>query len=337
MLYMPTMGLEPSTSPRFVGEHEFRSLVPMSAAVAAVRDAFVAVSSTAGAGHPARIVLGDGDALAMLARLTAGGDTVVKAVTVRPSNRERGLPTIHSVLVVFDGEDGSPALLLDGRAVTAVRTGAASAVATDVLASRDASILAVIGSGAQAADQVEGVCAVREIAEVRLASRNHATRDALAERIGKERPDVRVTTCESPREAVATADVICCATTAVQPLFGADDVKTGVHINAIGSYTPEMCELDPLLLGAARVIAVDQVAAALTEAGEVIRAVAAGVIAADRLRELGAIVGEGATSFEGTTVFKSVGIAAQDWAVGTLARRRLAAAVAPESVGLVER
>lgn len=322
--------------PRFIGEHEFRRLVPMSAAVAAVRDAFVAVSARAGADHPARIMLRGGDALAMLARLTAGGDTVVKAVTVRPSNRERGLPTIHSVLVVFDGDDGSPALLLDGRAVTAVRTGAASGVATDVLAARSASILAVIGSGGQAADQVEGVCTVREIAEVRLASRNHSTRDALAARIVRERPGMRVTTCESPREAVATADVICCATTSVQPLFGVEDVKTGAHINAIGSYTPEMCELDPLLLGAAQVIAVDQVDAALAEAGEVVRAIEAGVIATDRLRELGAMLREGATAFEGTTVFKSVGIAAQDWAVGTLARRRLAEPVVAESVGVTD-
>jgi ornithine cyclodeaminase len=261
----------------------------------------------------------------MMARLEPSHDTVVKTVTISPDNARVGLPTLHALVICFDGSTGQPTTLIDGAAVTAVRTGAASGVATDLLASRDARVLTVIGSGGQAADQVEAVCTVRDIREIRIASRNRVSCQALASRLGAAKPTIRVTAHESPKEAVADADVICCATTSTHPLFSRGDLKTDVHVNAIGAYTASMCELHPEVLASARIVAVDQVEAALEEAGDIIQAVEAGAISVAALRELGSLISDSSTRPDGgLTVFKSVGIAAQDWAVARLARERAA-------------
>jgi ornithine cyclodeaminase len=300
-------------------EHDLRRLVPMGAAIEAVRQAFVAVAERR-ADQPRRLVSRDGRALSMMAQIEPGRDTVVKTVTISPDNRRMGLPTLHAVVLCFDGSTGQPTALIDGAAVTALRTGAASGVATDLFARRDARILALIGSGGQAKDQVEAVCAVRDITEIRIASRNWVTCQALAQRLRSAEASVRVTAHESTREAVANADVICCATTSMQPLFSRADLKTDAHVNAIGAYTPSMCELDPDVLADARIVAVDQLEAALEEAGDLIQAIEAGAISIDALRELGSLLSDSTRHAEGgLTVFKSVGIAAQDWAVTTLA------------------
>jgi ornithine cyclodeaminase len=307
-----------------LGEAEFRRLVPMDAAIEAVREAFVAVVEGR-ADQPQRLVSGDGRALAMVAKLQPSGETVVKAVTVFPENGSAGLPTIHALVVGFDGDTGEPAVLIDGGAVTALRTGAASGVATDLLAADDSSVLACIGSGGQAADQIDAVCAVRRIGEVRIAGRERAHSEALAARILDARPDVLVTAHASVGEAVDGADVVCCSTTATRPLFSRADLNDEVHINAIGAYTPEMCEVGPHVLAEARVVAVDQVGAALEEAGDLIQAIDAGALSVERLAELGTLLSSSEPPGKGgLTVFKSVGIAAQDWAVTTLALRRAA-------------
>jgi ornithine cyclodeaminase len=216
-------------------------------------------------------------------------------------------------------------VLIDGGAVTAVRTGAASGVATDLLARPDARVLAIVGTGGQAADQVDAVCAVRPIEEIRVASRTQASREAFARKLAEQRPGVRVEAAPSARAAVEGADVICCATNATEPLFSRADVGDDVHVNAIGAFTLSMCELGADLLADARVLAVDQVEAALEEAGDLVRAIEAGAIATESLQELGTLLAAGRPVEQGgLTVFKSVGIAAQDWAVTTLARERAA-------------
>jgi ornithine cyclodeaminase len=305
-------------------EQELRELVSMGAAIEAVRQAFLALAERR-ADQPPRLVSRDGRALTMMARLDPSQDTVVKTVTISPDNRRMGLPTLHAIVLCFDGSTGRPTALIDGAAVTALRTGAASGVATDLFARRDARILAVIGSGAQATDQVEAVCAVRDIHEVRIASRNQVTCQTLARRIAEAKPTIRVTAQKSTGEAVGDADVICCATTSTQPLFSRVDLKTDVHVNAIGAYTASMCELHPDVLANARIVAVDQVDAALEEAGDVIQAIKAGAISIDLLRELGSLLlGSAQRAEGGLTVFKSVGVAAQDWAVARLAFERAA-------------
>ncbi|MGH2935272.1 MAG: ornithine cyclodeaminase family protein [Gaiellaceae bacterium] len=297
---------------------ELRRLVPMTDAIDAVGAAFRALSAGE-TEQPPRISFADGTGLAMAARLD-GGDAY-KLVSLRPDNGARGLPTIHALVVWFDGVTGEPRLLVEGSALTSLRTGAASGYATQLLAAPDASTLAMIGAGGQAMDQVRAVCAVRPIERVRVFSPSGVSARALAERV-EEELDVRACAAASAEVAVEDADVVCCATSATSAVLAAETVAGRVHVNAVGSYRPEMRELPPELLAAAEVLAVDEVAAALAEAGEVIDAVERGVRARGSLVEIGAVDVD-PVELRSPTVFKSVGVAVQDWAICRLLDARI--------------
>jgi ornithine cyclodeaminase/alanine dehydrogenase-like protein (mu-crystallin family) len=215
----------------------------------------------------------------------------VKVVSIVPGN--------PAGLVVVFGADGSPLGVVDGPTITAIRTGAGSGLATRVLARDGASTLAMLGSGAMAFDQVEAVRAVRPIQEVFVWSRTLENARAFAERVGGE-------AAADADEAVRQADIVSCATPARTPLFSEDSVRSGTHINAVGAFTPEMTELAADLLERAYVV-VDDIEAAASEAGDLIQA--------DRqpnttLRDL--LAGKHPQIGEDVTVFKSVGVAAQD-------------------------
>ena len=300
-----------------ISPDRLRELVPMHAAIAAVRDGFIA-GSAGGIEQPTRLALEGGRALAMLAADRQGIGTVLKAVTVRGGNPGRGLPAVQAVAIWFDGETGTPEAVIDGGTLTALRTGAASGVATDLLASPDAAVLAMIGAGGQAPDQVRAVCAVRPIREVRIASRDPVHAAALAARLGGELEPVRVVATNLPG-ALIGADVVCTATTATRPLFAARDLAQAVHVNAVGAYTEAMCELPAELLAEASVVAVDLIDAALAEAGDLIQAIRLGLLQRERLVEIGTLLARPAAPPGGRTVFKSVGVAAQDWALARLA------------------
>jgi ornithine cyclodeaminase/alanine dehydrogenase-like protein (mu-crystallin family) len=309
---------------REVSGAELRRLVPMSDAIAAVRDAFV-LTSQGRCDLPIRVGLQDASLLAMLASVDGGSGSAVKLLTVNQHNRDLGLPTIQSVVLWFDRATGASQLMLEGAAVTALRTGAASGVATDLLSPKDASVLAMIGAGGQAMDQVMAVVAVRPVTEIRVASQrpesaaNFCAR--LRELVG---PGVTVTAVGDADAAVAGADVICCATPATTPLFRDSSVKDDAHINAVGAFRPSMCELPADLLRRADVIAIDQRQAALEEAGDLIQAIATGAISRESLVEIGTLLGAGSHERNGgPTVFKSVGIASQDWAIADLVRTRV--------------
>jgi ornithine cyclodeaminase/alanine dehydrogenase-like protein (mu-crystallin family) len=309
---------------REVSGAELRRLVPMSDAIAAVRDAFV-LTSAGRYDLPVRVGLQDSSLLAMLASVAGGDGSTVKLLTINQQNRALGLPTIQSVVLWFDKATGVSQLILDGAAVTALRTGAASGVATDLLAHADASVLAMIGAGGQAMDQVLAVMAVRPVKEIRVASqRPESAADFCARLREQVGPTVTVTAVGDADAAVAGADVICCATPATAPLFKDSSIKDDAHINAVGAFRPSMCEVPADLLRRADVIAIDQWAAALEEAGDLIQAIASGAISQKSLVEIGTLLGAGARDRKGgPTVFKSVGIASQDWAIADLVRTRV--------------
>ena len=307
---------------RLLNAADVRTALPMSEAIAAMREAFAAVSAGR-AQVPLRTHIGlDGErgggggaTLTMPAAMTEPVRLGTKLLTIFPANPARGLPLIQGVVVIFDAETGRPLGVLEGMTLTAIRTGAASGLATDVLARPDASRVAIIGSGVQARTQLEAVCCVRDIDHVAVYSQTpeHAAR--FAEEMGP-RPDVPgpVQVAHSAIEAVAGADIICTATTAASPVITGTDASDGVHVNAVGSYTLEMQELGADLLSRARLV-VDQVAATLQEAGEVVAAVRSGSVREEDLIELGAIVNgvaRGRERSDEVTVFKSVGLAVQD-------------------------
>jgi ornithine cyclodeaminase/alanine dehydrogenase-like protein (mu-crystallin family) len=294
---------------------DVRRLVPMTDAIATARAAFTAVSRGELI-QPPRVATPDGSILVMLAQGPRSAD-VVKIVTVRPGNAAIGLPSLHGIALALDPATGAPAAVIDGSALTALRTGAASGLATDLLAASDAACVAMIGAGAQAADQVLAVCAVRPVTKVLVASRRRSSAEELAARLRARLPGVACRAVGTPAEAVSHADVVCTATTATEPLFDVRDLRDVVHVNAVGAHSARASELGPPVLRQASVIAVDQAAAALREAGDIVQALLAGAITESDLTEIGTLCqavpppARGA----GLTVFKSVGVAAQDWAL----------------------
>lgn len=226
-----------------------------------------------------------------------GGETGIKVVSIVPGN-----PV--GIVVAF-GEDGSPLGMVDGATLTAIRTGAAAGLATELLARPDARTMAMLGAGSMAFDQIEAVRAVRNIDRVLVWSRSERSAAELAERVSGE---VEL----NADRAVAQADIVSCATPAATPLFKGDSVRPGSHVNAVGAFTPEMAELPADLLSESFVV-VDDLDAAAAEAGDLIQA---RVEAAATLTDL--LEGE-ITRLSETTVFKSVGIASQDVAAATAA------------------
>ena len=239
----------------------------------------------------------------------ASGQLGAKLVTFFPDNQ--GIPTHHAVIVLFRADTGEPVAIMDGRLITEMRTGAVSAVATRMLAREDASILAILGSGAQARSHLEALRLVRQFREVRVWSPRHA--GAFAREFG-------VHEASSPEHAVRGADVIVVATTSRTPVLFGDWLSPGVHINAVGAVRPEWRELDDAVLRAAKLY-VESREAASCESGDV-RA-AGGIVA-----EIGEVIGgtkPARQSDEEITLFKSVGVAVEDLASAALVFRQVGA------------
>lgn len=267
---------------RYLNAAVTRSALPMPDAVDSMVHAF-----SGDAEAPLRSMVGP--SLVMPGRLD---DLIaIKVVSSVPGNPA-------GMVLVLDG-DGSPLGLVDGPTLTAIRTGAVSGLATRLLAKENAKTLAMLGAGAMSFDQVEAVRTVRPIDRVLVWSRHIQNAEALAKRVGGE-------AVGDADEAVRRADVVSCATPATAPLFADESVQPGTHVNAVGAFTPEMVELPTDLLDRAYVV-VDDVEAARAEAGDLIRA---GREPNTTLRDL--LAGRSPEIGEDVTVFKSVGVAAQD-------------------------
>jgi ornithine cyclodeaminase/alanine dehydrogenase-like protein (mu-crystallin family) len=229
-----------------------------------------------------------------------------KLVTFFHVNQD--VPTHHALIVLFRPETGEPMAILDGRLITEMRTAAASAVATDLLARPDAAVLGILGAGVQAASHLEALNLVRRFREVRVWSPRHAA--VFAAQHGVE----AVPTAQA---AARGADVIVVATSSRTPVLLGEWVAPGAHVNAVGACRPDWRELDDDLVRRARLY-VDSRAAATKEAGDVIAA-------GDPFAELGeAVAGTrpGRQSLEEITLFKSVGVAVEDVVSADLVYRR---------------
>lgn len=232
-----------------------------------------------------------------------------KLVTFYPANTR--LATHHAIIALFRPETGEPLALMDGRLITELRTAAASAVATELLARADASVLAILGSGVQAASHLAAMRLVRTVREVRVWSPRTASRFAA---------EHGVLAAGSAEEAVRGADLIVTATSATTPVLRGDWVQPGAHVNAVGACRPDWRELDDGLLRRARVW-VDSLDAALKESGDVIAAGSRRV--AGELGSVAAGALAGRSNAAEITIFKSVGVAVEDVAAAELVRSRL--------------
>ena len=267
----------------------------------------------------------DGVTLIMPGALDGARDVAlaVKVVSVFPENKSRGVPSIHGLVLVVDPQTGCPTAVLDGTALTSVRTAAACGLATDLLSRRDSKVLTVIGSGVQARTQVEAVCCVRPIEHVRICNPNlESAQAAAAELSGRSPIPASVSATRDITQALRDADVICAATTSRTPVLADSDLAPGTHINAIGSFQPHVREL-PSATVARSLLVVDERQAALEEAGDILQAVADGSIAESHIHcELGDLLlgaAAGRTSEDQITLFKSVGLAVQDVAAARAA------------------
>lgn len=309
----------------FIDADRIRAAVPMVELLDAVEAAYRDVAAGRDR-SPLRshLDLGDGTLLLMPGVRVGGPGVSVKLVTVMPGNSARGLPTIHALIVWFDAATGRPLALLDGAAVTAMRTGAASGVATRLLARTDARTLAVIGAGGQAEWQIRAVLAARPIRRVLVHARGAEQRNAFARRMSAL-TGVDVQGADDAEAAVAAADIVCCATTSTEPVFDAASIRPGTHVNGIGAYHLGMIELPPALFARASLVAIDAREAALAEAGDVVAGIGQGFIADDDLVEIGAIDRSWVDTRhpDAITVFKSVGLAIQDVAASELIAARL--------------
>ncbi|MEA3508382.1 MAG: ornithine cyclodeaminase family protein [Synergistota bacterium] len=323
---------------------EIRSLYPMKDAIEATKRAFT-LFSQGKTDVPLRTQLPvrehDGTVLFMPAYVSGDRPAAgVKIVSVFPGNPSRGLPAVPSTVVLVDAETGMPKALLNGTVMTQVRTGAAAGAATDLLAREDSKIGALFGAGGQAECQLEAIITARPLEEVRVFDPRIEQSRALVERLGDRAPfsRVRLLAAETPEQALKDADVVTTVTTAKKPVFDASLLKPGAHVNGVGSFTPEMQELDPVLLGRAGKIYMDSVEAVLAESADFINPINEKTFSRDRitgeLGELAAGKKPGRQSDEEITLFKTVGIAVQDVVVAEDIFDRVAAQKAGRKIEL---
>lgn len=257
-----------------------------------------------------------GGTLLMAAESQERGGVAAKLVSVAAANRASGLATIQGLAVWLDYTTRRPLLAADATAVTALRTGALSGVATRALAPPEASVLAMVGAGGQAMSLIEACAAVRPIEQVLLVSLHRASAEELRGKLCALRPELDVRVCENVKEAVKDASIVCLATTSARALLEDGDVRPDVHINAVGAYRPDMRELGVSVLAAATLVCSDDPDGALREAGDLMEAVACGGPKAGSIIDLGRLDGRHDRARRGgITVFKSVGTAAADLAL----------------------
>ncbi len=315
---------------RILSRADVQRALTMKHAIAIVRDAFAQLSAgqaTVPLRVPVPIQKHDGVTLFMPAHLHTSDALAVKIVSVHNNNPQRGLPLIHAVVAVIDAATGQPLALMEGGYLTALRTGAVSGVATDVLARSDAKVAAIFGAGVQGRTQLLAVGAVRNLQRVYVfdSLRENAEKFAreLRGQVGVP-DDVRVVSTTA--EAVREADIICTATTSRTPVYDGNLVMPGAHVNGIGSFTPEMQENGEALIRRADKIVVDTYSGALAEAGDLIIPIRKGIIQESSIyAELGEITSglkPGRERDSEITFFKSVGSAVQDASVAQAVLQR---------------
>ncbi|AKO93049.1 ornithine cyclodeaminase family protein [Priestia filamentosa] len=257
---------------------------------------------------------GQNTALVMPSVAEGLGSLGLKVVNVAPHNKKLGKKTINGVVMLSDCETGEPLALLEGSYLTMMRTGALSGVATKYLSREDSKKLCVIGTGEQAKGLIEAVLAVRDIEEILLYNRTEQKAQEFAEYI-KNKFSKQVRVYSDPNDAVSEADIVVTTTNSSTPVFS-ETLRSGVHVNAVGSFRPTMQELPSHVISQADKVVVESKEAALEETGDLQVPIQEGTFNPSNIYgELGRIVNEeykGRENNQEITVFKSVGLAVVD-------------------------
>lgn len=307
-------------------ESEVRALLSMGDAIGLMADA-LKVFSTGGVEQPVRLAMPipphEGYLGLMPAQIRANpaeagrlGEALgAKAVTYFPHNAARDLPTILSVVLLWDSATGDILAIMDGRLITEVRTAACSAAATRVLARPDARVLALLGAGVQARSHLEALVLIRPLRQVRIWSRTPASVQRLIAQMPPRIGGVPLVACATAEEATRGADIIVTATASATPILAGKWIAPGAHINAVGAHQPTVRELDTAAVRGARVY-VDSRAGALAESGDVMIPIAEKAIGPGHIiGEIGEVLAgtvSGRTNDRDITLFKSLGMAVED-------------------------
>jgi thiomorpholine-carboxylate dehydrogenase len=301
-----------TNQPVFLNEEQVREHLRMADLIPAMEKALMDFSAGR-VTQPVRSIISidpPGGFLGLMPALTPDG-LGLKAVTFYPSNAERGIPTHMATIFLVDPQTGTPLAIMDGRLITEMRTAAVSAAATRLLASPDAKVLAILGSGVQARSHVEALRLVRQFEEIRVWSPTLEHAKRFEQEIGA--------TATPVEEAVRDADVIVTVTSSKTPVLKGDWLKPGSHVNAIGACRPDWRELDDEAM--ANVVFVDSREGALKESGDVL------LSGAKIYGELGEVLsGNVPAQANKTTIFKSLGMAVEDIAAAMLVYRSATAA-----------
>lgn len=267
----------------------------------------------------------NGNALFMPGLIEEKGYLGAKIVSIFPENTKKGIPVINATIVMLNAETGEIKALIDGTHVTKIRTGAATGASIKLLAKKNVKIGVLFGTGGQAEKQLEAMLSTRKFEEIRIVGRNFDKTLKFCEEISKtietmkipkENKNIEIIAYKNGDDAVAEADVIVLATTSTRGLFDGNLLKNGVHISGVGSYTKEMCEMDEATVLTADKVYIDERQAMLEEAGEFTQLIDKGILGDDFYTgEIGELIlGRipGRENDEEITIFKSVGISAQD-------------------------
>ena len=295
------------SQPLFLNEEQVHQHLHMADLIPAMEKALIDFSAGK-VTQPVRSVIKvdpPGGFLGLMPALTRNG-LGLKAVTFYPSNTERGIPTHMATIFLVDPQTGSPLAIMDGRLITEMRTAAVSAAATKLLASPDAKILAILGSGVQARSHMEALRLVRRFDEIRVWSPTQERAKQFAQEIGG--------TAVSAEEAVRGADVVVTVTSSKTPVLKGSWLKPGCHVNAVGACRPDWREMDDDAMK--NVVLVDSREGALKEAGDLI------LSSAKIYAELGEVLDAKVSGRANeTTIFKSLGMAVEDIVAAMLVYR----------------
>jgi len=301
----------------FVSKEKIASLLPMEECIEVMEKMFRSLASGE-AVQPLRSLMwlpGKTGLLGMMpGYATSLGVMGIKVISVFHANREAGLPSHQGVVMLFDATHGQPLMLFDAGEITAIRTAATSAVATQLLSRKNSSTLAIIGSGEQAARHIEAMRLVRKIKQVNIWSRNEANAKELAEKVSSQF-NIPVHVTKNAKEAVEHADIICTVTSSKEPVVMGDWIAAGTHINAVGSSTPATRELDTAAIVKSKLFT-DCYESVFNEAGDFLIPKNEEAVTDDHVKaEIGEVLSgtkKGRENDEEITVFKSLGIAAED-------------------------
>jgi len=302
---------------RFLSSKEVIAALPMEAAVKAMKRAFILLSAGE-AVVPPRVSIEtarkDGSMLFMPSYLPCENSMGVKLLSLFPGNAARGLPYIQSLMVLYDGNTGSPLAVMDGGSLTAIRTGAAAGAATAALAREESSSVAIFGAGVQGRTQLEAVCVARRILRAIIYDPDRAAAQRFAAEMSAK-TGIGVAVAATPAEALREADIVCTVTVSREPVFRDHELKRGAHVNAMGSFKLDAREIPGGTVARSRIF-VDHRESALSEAGDLVipmnEALVGGAEAWTELGETLAGKKPGRLSEDEVTLFKSVGLGIQD-------------------------